>query len=78
MRDRPKKYVSVPEAARELGIGRTSMQQLLDAGKIRYMTPLTSHRKVEWDDLMRYKRERQGAVEIDAGVDKSLEYDFSK
>jgi hypothetical protein len=48
------RYVSVPAAARLLGIGPKSMGKLLDGGKVAYIQPL-HHRRVCLTSLLRYR-----------------------
>lgn len=52
-------YVSVPEAARMLGISERSISRLLDSRKLRYITPL-KHRRVEVRSILEHRAKVSG------------------
>lgn len=57
MEDTDDEYVSVPEAAKELGITPPSLHKILDKGRIPYIRPL-SHRRVKLADVLAYRNRR--------------------
>jgi excisionase family DNA binding protein len=53
------KYLSVPDAAKEIGVSATTMREMLDDGDMPYIRP-RKHRKVSVQDLERFKVEHAG------------------
>lgn len=49
-----KEYVSVPEAARRLGISRHTMKALINAGKFSTMTP-SKHPRIAVREIVSYE-----------------------
>jgi len=59
--DNLKQYITVPEAARMLGISRPTMRSILDRGDVEYITP-SVQRRVSLQSLLAYKQRVRGAV----------------
>lgn len=61
--DNLKQYITVPEAARMLGISRPTMRSILDRGDVEYITP-SVQRRVSLQSLLRYKQQVKGGVTV--------------
>lgn len=61
--DNLKQYITVPEAARMLGISRPTMRSILDRGDVEYITP-NVQRRVSLQSLLRYKQQVKGGVTV--------------
>lgn len=61
--DNLKQYITVPEAARMLGISRPTMRSILDRGDVEYITP-SVQRRVNLQSLLRFKQQVKGGVTV--------------